>query len=203
MKKVILEEKNFSIPTSWYDINLNQYQKLKEIEPLIDELEDYSEQFLSILLNKDKQEIVELNLENFTYLYELMYDFTKSPIPRPESNFIKVNEKKFIFDKDIKGISIGLFSDLNNKTKDTEIINVAHKVSAIFIRPAIEKGFASKLKNKLNIELKETDYLIDKYNFNDASEREEFFLNNLPIPYIIESTGFFLHYQNRLKKTSQ
>jgi hypothetical protein len=198
MKKITLNNQDFIIPESWYDINLKQYQELSELEKTKKDRSDYNEEFLSVLLNVSKEKLFDLELKDFTDLFEFVHGFTTTPIPRPDDSFIKIKNKTFIFDKDIKGIKYGMYADLNNMTNTTEILNVANRVATIFIREVKQNSLILKLKKKLKLKIKSIDY-----DFEESKNNEELFLTELSLPYIIEVVGFFLNYQKRLEKIFQ
>lgn len=206
MKKIKVNEMMVDFPTSWDDINLNMYLKLRELETRQSEMEliDYNIAFMSIMLQTTDNNILELTPADFKMLFEELYNLTTSVAPRPDSDVIEIDGQTFVFDKQINKITSGMFIDLDIINKDGDFWAVAHKIASILIRPVEkENKWIIKGKKILGAKIKPSDFKIKKYDASDSMLNADLFYYKLPMPFLIELAGFFLLFEEALPKIMQ
>lgn len=169
----------------WKDLNIKDYQNLcKEIdEDYPDDLER-SIGLLSCLTGKpihfytDEMPMNKLNSE----LKRLK--FIKEACPKIKiHSTIRVGKKRFRFNLNMRTISAGQYMDFTELVKDKEKIN--DNLHTILANLCVEiNWFGFKKKSTI-------------------SERAEYLLHNLRMPYAISLSGFFLsNYQRLIKGTN-
>jgi hypothetical protein len=209
MKTQKIQGKEYQIPENWYDINLNKFLKMKDLEIQMSEMDesDYTLEYINIISDIPKEDLLNFEISEIGQLLVDLEQFGKSEIPVIDTVTAEVNGIKYVQEKRTETYSLGLFTDLETILKsDPDFWNNAHKITACFLRRLnLSKVDKAKLaiKNKFKRPIKLKDYKVAKYDYKVRVQDEELFYEHLPMPYIYSCVVFFLTFANSLLQTTK
>ena len=156
---------SYSIPTSWQEITVEQFQKMDLIPKDLKEI-DLTLNIVSCVSGINVEDLEDLAYTEYNKLKKVL-EYLKTDIKR---------EVKYTFELD--GITYGLsydpakmstreYLDGNELIKDKDlIVSNLHRLMAVLYRPGIGPVGDKKL-----------DFKIEKYHTSDLEERSKIFLN--------------------------
>jgi len=166
----------YELPTSWDEVNLEQYGKLmltvekeevSEIELMVKSLEALAE-IPGGLLTKVP---IKLLREAYNQLEELT-----STLPNSElSRVIEIDGIEYGFIPDFDELSLGEFVDLDNYLQDS--YNNLKKIFAVLYRPIVKRNGAK--------------YIIEDYDLRRIKKRRELFNKRLSMDTVYGALVFF------------
>ena len=201
MKIIKLKDKDFSICSSWYDINItkfNQIRKLQEEKESMD-LFDYNMKFIEIITDMSRDELERLNIEDFGILLQELLTITSEDIKPIEHVIIDIDKQYYVMDKTYNTMMIAQGIDIDKITKEGDAWDNAHKICASFIRKG-KLTNRGKVRKILGRKLRVSDFNIQEYSWDELQKDSEIFLNKLPIPYIYNCMTFFFQAQREFKQ---
>jgi hypothetical protein len=143
-------EKEICLPKSWYDLNLNQFNRLNKLQSKSQDIDpaDFGVEFLHIVTNIDKEIIKEFNVDTLLKLSNETQKFISIPL-QPITNVKIFNIEGVDFSYDLENLSHKQMLDLNSYIiKDGDVWEYAHEICAILIRPLVRNGlFSFKKQN--------------------------------------------------------
>ena len=161
-----------NLPKSWEEITIKTWQELNSVQS-DSELTVLIER-ISILLDKDPEEIRQLDIKSFNKLTEQL-SWLGSDLPNKINLKIEIEGKKYGMIPDLNFISTGEFVDIEN-WKNNSIENI-HLIAAVLWRPIISEDG--------------DEYLISKHKPEGFMKRADLFLNHLKITEIWGAILFF------------
>ena len=170
--------KEYKLPTSWDEVNIEQYSKLmlsiekediSEIELMIKSLEALAD-IPGGLLTKAP---IKMLREAYNQLEELT-----STMPNNElSRVIEIDGIEYGYIPDFDELSLGEFVDLDNYLQNSW--NNLYKIFAVLYRPVIKRDGER--------------YTIEEYSVKDINKRRELFKKRLSMDTIYGGLVFFYH----------
>jgi len=181
MIRVKLADKKYIIPSELNELSIDFYQKINKVDSTseIDKIVDY----LEILSGIDKKLVKSINIDDIRKITKNL-DFNSNKGDLVDA--VKIENSIYVFDKDLSNMRFDMFIDLEEMTKDMDIVvENLHLIMAILYRPAKKKRW---YKRKLEI----TDYDSDT-----VKERAEFFKQNLMMDKVTGSLFFFINLRTK------
>lgn len=164
----------YNIPTKWEDITLKQFQKILELDNKNDNIA-----ILSILLGKDKNEVMQLPDKVLKLFNEKITFMQNEPIIEA-SNILTINGEEYIInDKD--NLKVGEYSDFN------EIVKYDRNNYAFMLAILARKS---------------GEVYDDKFIAEELENRIKMF-ENIPVTDALATVNFFLQKYVLLKNNSQ
>lgn len=154
-----MEEIKITIPTSWSDVTISQFQEYLEVQKRTD-IPEYKKIIMGLSVLTDEDETIFYKMP-MNYLNTIQTEINYMA-DEPDINFkniITVNGKDYGFQKDLHNLTLGEWIDLEHYTTNGDIIQNLHYIAAILYRPIIEKGdeyFDYKIKDYTEIQLENT-----------------------------------------------
>lgn len=106
---------------NYKDLTLGKYLQLREIDPTCDEM-DIQVQMLSILSDKDEEEILDLPLPEYRKLVGQTAFLVEQPVAgKTPPREITVNGRKYSVLRDAKEMTAGQYIDYQNYISDTSV----------------------------------------------------------------------------------
>lgn len=181
MIKITIDKKKYYVPNDFTEVSIGLYQKLTKIdsEDEIDKLVDY----MKILTGLDRDTILKVELNDIRKITKnLLTLFNKGDYKVVDA--VKIDGTTYVFDKDLENMKFNMFIDLEEMTKDKEVVNdYLHLIMAILYRPVKRHSFL-KRKKVLKPE---------KYNSSMVKDRAEFFKENMMMDKVMGSLFFFMN----------
>lgn len=187
MKKYIINEKEYFIPTSWSDINYNTFIQMKKLEKnsdKIDELE-YNKQYISVMTGIPVDVIDEIDLNLLTEILVNIYSFAQKEIPVKSDVVFTFDKQTYVLDKNTSAIILGQFIDLDDMIKN-DYWDRADEIAAVLCRKAKKNLFKK-------------GYSIEKYDHLKMKETAKIFREHMPIDEIYSIMVFFLTFVNNFQ----
>ncbi len=191
MKTIKIKNTSYFIPTKWSEITLNDYLNLRthlnkasEINDEEIKENDFNTEFINIMTKISIDEIREFSIEEVDEILttlKLLAENKKTINLNPIFIHKGIN---YVFDEEM---IYGQLVDLNAFTKEQELFDVSHLISAVFMRPA-----KLSFKNRIRMKFKIKDFKVDKYDYNSVKERAELFKEKMPFELINTCAAFFL-----------
>ena len=182
-----MEEIKLTIPDSWEEIKLGQYQEY------IQYLEDNKDErqykliinLLSILTDTDSAIFYKMPMNT---LYEIQKNikFMEEEPTIKFKNIIEVDGVKYGFQKDLHNLTLGEWIDIEHYITNGNIIDNLHYLVAIFYRKIIKEGDEY------------FDYEIEPYNDIKLEGRAKLFQHNAYIMDVYGIVVFFYHIVSEL-----
>jgi len=214
MKTITIKEKQYSVPTTWIDVRLNQFLKMKEIEDNIDEMEfyDHTLSILSVLTGCPFEDLETMTPEDLGNLSTTLVEILSSPTYEVKDIGINLNGELFIFDTSPNKMVLGQFIDLELFSQDGNVWENAHKIAAVFWRfpkkiynknkdeNSSPLSIFDKARLKAGKKINFSKFLPEDYNAANTELNAEYFKDNLPMPYIYTAVVFFCALRNQYNK---
>jgi hypothetical protein len=175
-----MEEIKLTIPDSWDDIKLGQYQEY------IQYLEDNKDErqykliinLLSILTDTDSAIFYKMPMDTL-YSIQKNIKFMEEEPTIKFKNIIEVDGVKYGFQKDLHNLTLGEWIDIEHYITNGNIINNLHYLAAIFYRKIIKESDEY------------FDYEIESYNDIKLEGRAKLFQHKANIMDIYGIVVFF------------
>ena len=178
------------VPTSWKDVNVNQFIELSKVKSLgFDEL-DTQLRILSILTGVEDDVLLQLPISEIKRM-SLMTDFIKHNQSKKEIDFtIKLNGKKFRVEWDATKLVAGEYIDIQKYIESGATENI-HNIIAAYLKPVNFFGF---IKKSCYEQTQDGRYIQSLESRNITAK---LILNHMNMEDVFALNGFFL---NRWKK---
>lgn len=162
------EQIKITIPTSWEDIKIGQFQEYMETLKNTEELRPYKKiiKLLSVLTDTDEALYYRMPMDTIFEIHSKI-DFLNIEPKGVFKNIIEINGKEYGFQKNMNELTLGEWIDLEHYVSQGVIENL-HYLCAILYRPIIDKGdeyFDYTIKPYEEINLEGSSKLF-KYNAN-------------------------------------
>lgn len=182
------------IKTSWDEVTLEEYMKISEIE-LDEELKinpiSKSLKFISILSDKNENEIFEMDQVMFSELLEkISFIMISEPVKR--DGIFKINGVDYMFHPDFDKLTTGEIISIQT------ICNDAVKEDRSFL-PEILSMLIRPCSKRFDEERKEDIFEIEKFKLENLEHRRKLFLKELKVPYFVKHLDAFMDGANRSK----
>jgi len=176
------EEIKITIPTSWEEITIAQFQEYNEYIKNSEEKRPLTRliQMLSILTDTDEEILFKLNYEVIDEIKNNMVFLEDEP-NAIFKNIIEIQGKKYGFQKDLHALTLGEWIDIEHYVTNGDVIQNLHYIAAIFYRKLISEGDEN------------FDYEIDSYNNVKLENQAKFFKYNMKIADMYGTVVFFYH----------
>ena len=186
--KIMTEELKITIPTSWEDITIAQFQEyisfVKNCSESMSPLRKLIS-ILSILTDTDEDILYKLDLDIIHEINENMVFLDEEPTIQFK-NIIEIKGKKYGFQKDFHKLTLGEWIDIEHYITTGDLIENLHYLAAIFYRKLTSEGdeyFSYEIEDYKNVKL-EGQATMFKYEMN--------------IVDMYGTVSFFLHIVNEL-----
>lgn len=193
MKKIKVRRKNYYIPETWYDITLDKFLEVKDLELIKGKItdSDWTIQYVSILTGIPEEDlIVSMSFEEVLNIARTCGLLMTTEMPKPTKMSYTINGIEYKLDDNVKLMTYGQFVDLEMVTTKADTLwEVAHIITASFMREVTGKTLSNRLRGLFN-KTKSSD--IKKYDYNEIKDNADIFYDKLPMPYIYTTSGFFL-----------
>lgn len=188
MKLIEINGKKHNIPQSWRDLTLKTFLEIRDLEERINEMSilNYNFEFVSLLTNIDIEDLKTLTPIKYGEIHNELLNITKQKIELLENPTIEINGDIYVMDLDTTKMSYGQFIDLSRFTKNVDTWEVAHKITASFLRKTTKRFFKRK---------------INKYSYSELCDTSQVFFNKLPMDYIYTCVTFFFSFRTELDKS--
>lgn len=181
------EEIKITVPTSWEEITIAQFQEYIEYTKNSEEKRPLTRliQMLSILTDTDEEILFKLNYEVIDEIKSNMVFLEDEP-NAIFKNIIEIQGKKYGFQKDLHKLTLGEWIDIEHYVTNGDVIQNLHYIAAIFYRKLISEGDEN------------FDYEIDSYNNVKLENQAKFFKYNMKIADMYGTVVFFYHIVSEL-----
>lgn len=195
-----LNSTKYEIPENWYDIKLNTFLKIRELEKKRGDLDeiDYNLSYTSILTGIPVDDLLNLEPQKLGEILSILMGITSKSIDIIPEPIWKYNGETYVMDKNTEKMILGRFIDLDTINKQGDVWENGHKIAASFLRKAKPKFRLKFTKNP-----KCSDYYINKYDWDELVKDSEIFLEHLPMPYIYTIVVFFCLIKKKSEKITK
>lgn len=205
MKTYKIGQTEYTIPTTWYDINYKKFLDMKDLESRADKYDDldFNIEYISLVTDIPDDILLSMELNELQKLLIDIYTFSRTELPILNDIIYEIDGVTYVQDTDLTKCSFGQFIDLESFMKDGSIWDNAHKVTASFLRRSVNtrrEDMYIKGRKALKKTVLPSDYKIAKYDYNQLLIDAEIFLKKLPVPYIYGIIVFFLIFANKSQK---
>jgi hypothetical protein len=182
-----MEEIKLTIPDSWEDIRLGQYQEYVQY------VEDNKDErpykliinLLSILTDTDSAIFYKMPMDSL-YTIQKNIKFMEEEPTIKFKNIIEVDGVKYGFQKDLHNLTLGEWIDIEHYITNGNMIDNLHYLVAIFYRKVIKEGDEY------------FDYEIEPYNDIKLEGRAKLFQHNANVMDVYGISVFFYHIVSEL-----
>lgn len=189
MIKLIVEEKEYNLPTTWEEVTIEQFQKLDLIGKNLDEVDSLC-QIISTLSGMPMEEIDELPYTCYKDLKKAL-NYLATDMGKELKYMFELNNEAYGLSYDVPKYSTREYLDADTLSKDKEnMVDNLHLLMAVLYRPVTEVG---ENTNKLG-------YKIAPYKTEDLEARGILF-KNAPITIAIAAMLFFSAYAISLSES--
>lgn len=197
MKAFKINNVSYKIPTSWWDLNLETFLKIKKHESKVEKLStlDYNLEFVSIVTGIPKIELGSLIPSEYSAILAELLVITSADIQPIVEPIINLNGQIYVMDRESDKMPIAQFIDLDIINKTGDVWENAHKICASFIRKVdigIWRNAYLNGKKKCGGKLVCGDYKAKKYSWKELEKDADIFLTKMPMPFIYTTMIFFL-----------
>jgi hypothetical protein len=177
---------NYTIPETWKQVSLAQYQKLMSVE--MDEMTEQQLMFhlIESLIEIPSQKIVDLKKSDVEEVFKHLMELAQSKPSEHLNLIVEIDGVEYGFNSKLSDITIGEFGDLDTYLQ--EGFKNLDKVMSILYRPIVDKDKKS--------------FRVEKYDFDKCDERTELFKNKMSIDSIYGCLCFFLNLGQEYTLTS-
>ena len=165
----------FKMPTSWSEISIKQFQEIDKLE--IDSDISRSVAYLSVLSGISINTILDMPFNVFKELEQYTYFINEKPKDKI-CPIITIDGVEYGYRMKISEMSTAEFCDFDTIYTAEKVIENIHLLIAILYRKITKKR-------------SETDFDIEKYNFDTLHERAEMFKNSIKMDNLLSALSFF------------
>lgn len=178
-------EIRITIPDSWQDITISQFQEYIDYVKNSDESKPLKKliQILSILTDTDEAVLYKLDYDSIYQIKDSMSFIEEEPTVQFK-NIVDVNGVKYGFQKDMHKLSLGEWIDIEHYVTQRDIIENLHYIAAIFYRKITKEGDEY------------FDYEIEDYGNVRLEGQAKFFKHNMKLVDMYGTVVFFYHIVN-------
>ncbi len=164
---------NYTIPTSWKEVNLRQYIDLMNLSPEITGIEK-TFKINSILLEISPRDVKKIPAADFASIQEKL-SFTSTPPGTRFDSRVFLKDQEYGIIPNLENLTIGEFIDIEEYAADWN--NKVHLLMAVLYRPIIEKGNWGYTIEEYDSEksTRRADLFLDYFNVEDAQSASVFF----------------------------
>lgn len=183
-------EKTYNIPSTWMDVTLDKFLRIKQLEDNIDKIDfvDYALEYISAMTNIPTEVLDNLPADELGQLSRTIEGIISTKVNSVTENGFKLNEKYYIFDGKTDKMILGQFIDAEMLSDSADIWTNAHKIAAVFWREMEGKPtWYEKATGKVNFK----KHKPEKYDSEKCLENSRSFMMELPMPYIYHTVFFF------------
>lgn len=162
-------KKTIKLSNKWEEMTLGQWLKIEEIYNSSIEAEDKTSSVIAVLANCDKEDIDNLNIQDF-YILAQQLDFLKTPISRTRAkDKVKLGDVIYDVTLDLSKVSVAQYFDFQSFMKryqETNDINDLLSIYCVFLIPEGKKyneGYDQDdiKKEIVNLGLEEATGIVD------------------------------------------
>lgn len=139
-------KKNITVPDSWNDVTIGQFQEIKAQDI---ESKDYMINVISILLDKDPEEIRKYDIASANKISRHLEWIMKLPNENSYKQEIEIDGVVYIMIENLNRFSNGEWFDMEDCRED--LFGKLDYLFAMFYRPKGEEYSASKCRERANI----------------------------------------------------
>lgn len=180
MKEFKVKDKTYNLPTSWSEVSLDMFIKIKNLEDTNQKEilgEFYIVRLLEILTEVDECGLDDMTLQELIDLINSV-DFLNT---QPEENapeYLDINGIKYVFSKNFNQLTMSEIITIktlqHGKTETESFLDVL----CVILRPGVINDKGELVQDKLDIsKLEEHKKLFSKQPVFDVLSRISFFLN--------------------------
>ena len=192
MIKIEFKEQDYLLPTKFSEIKLDKYIQIANINK-DDEPSERLLEIISILSGLSVDEIKSINISSVNFMKNsLAFLFNEKQHKLVDQ--IKIDNKWYGLNQDIKNINFGEYIDLENFSDLSKNQNQLHYLMAILYRPIKHKHKKSKYTNFIEkyIYKRDEEYEIEEYDSESVEERAEIFKTYMSIDVVLGAMFFFI-----------
>ena len=144
------KEKEYNLPNSWEDLNIEffiEVLKLEKTKDLYQFDELYVAKMIEILLGITEEELNDFDLDIFSTLVQEI-SFLKNTPTYEDKKEIYIDEVKYVTPANFNKISLGEYASIKTLTKDKPYEEQILIILSIIVRPEGEKFEASKINER-------------------------------------------------------
>ncbi len=189
MTNIKVNNINYNIPQSWYDINLKTFLRIRKHEENITKMDqiDYNLEFISILTGIPHDDLLDLDPSVIAEIIAPLTSITSKEVDIIEEPIYTIDGITYVLDKKTTKMKLGQFIDLDIINKTGDAWDNGAKITASFMRKALKKSFRLIRKKKKYC----SDYKITPYDYEELVKDADVFMEKLPMPYIYTCVVFF------------
>lgn len=139
-------KETIKIPDSWNEVTVGQFQEIVNLDK---DNKNYSRDVVSILLNKDPEDIAKYSVDTTIAINKHLEWLIKYPEETFYKQFIEIDGITYTMIENLNRFTNGEFDDMEDYISDT-YVNI-HLLFAMFYRPSGEEYSIAKLKERANI----------------------------------------------------
>lgn len=142
------ESKEYTIPTGWDEVTVNQFSKIYGLKQDEMTMVEYFAEVLSCLLSIDIDDVYMMDSESFTMLSNKI-DFIQNDLAPVEVDYIKIGDETFYLKKDYNSLNMGEIISLEKlMEKHNNDLGVAiADLLCVFLRKKKPNGKLEGFKN--------------------------------------------------------
>jgi hypothetical protein len=209
MRTIKIDGVKYKVPTTWDDLTLEKFNGLRSLEDArtsgkITDGVEFMNQFVAVLTGIEGDTLLKLTEDELEKISNLLSEIVKKPISSFKEQCVVLDGVPYAFDLDSKLMTRGMFIDSENITRGVNIWDVAHKVTAMFLRPMSVKDYLLyRAKKMLKMKVTFKDFPVKKYDYSSMENRAEIFSKKLPMTAVYAVITFFLLLKKVSNVTSQ
>jgi len=175
-----LNEKEYKLPTTFNEMNIEMYSKLISIDKDLSDMDKYKK-IISLLTGIDEETVNQIKVEQLKLIQDkIQFMFNADKIELVDR--FSIDGQKYGFNYDLNQMSFGEYIDLEEFSKPEEVNNNLHILMAILYRP---------IKTKKSFFRKNKDYKIIDYDSENVMKRAELFKTKLMMDKVLGGMVFF------------
>ena len=177
---------NYTIPETWKQVSLAQYQKLMSVE--MDEMTEQQLMFhlIESLIDIPVQKISKFKKNEIDEVFKHLMMLAESRTSEHLNLIVEMDGVEYGFNSKLSDISLGEFTDLDTLLQDG--FSNLNKVMSILYRPIVDKD-------------KKT-FRVEPYDFTKCEDRFDKFKENMSIDTVFGCLCFFLNLGQEYTLTS-
>lgn len=179
----MIEQKTITVPDSWADVSIGQFQEINSLEndknkPL---------EIISILIDQDIEDLRRYDLKSLNSILKAISWSNELPKEETWKKVIEIDGEEYAFINKLSDLSLGEWIDL--ETYIDKPIDNLHKIAGLFYRPVLHKYKDS--------------YITEEYDTVTSEIRAELFKEKMNIGDMYGAMVFFWHIEKECIKTIQ